>query len=246
MESSQRDLRRSHTLGLIQLVTQGYSAFILGTIGVGAFALALPELSGKPVAGRVSQLQDLTRARHHDPKLWLEVDVAFLIQRPDEASPQLRRTLPDVAPERTVECGFHYIFQRARSEKRPVLPPDKENVEGVAGVVIETDECQTQLRLIAADRRNVAVVDFAEVAFEVSLDLAGQRQILRNVRPFQVEPKARGPRLDVDLGVLGRTGVEGRVGSGIQPYARKRKVVAIGIAAVMDECRFDKTVRCQR
>src|SRR6202167_910543 len=110
MESSQRDLSRGHTLGFVKLVTQGHSAFVLGAIGVGPFALALPELSGKPVVARVSELQDLTRARHHDPKLRLEGDVVFLIQRPDEASPQLRRTLPDVAPERTVEGGFHDVF----------------------------------------------------------------------------------------------------------------------------------------
>ncbi len=80
---------------------------------------------------------------------------------------------------------------------------------------------------IAADRRNVAVVDFAEVAFEVPLDLAGQRKVLRHVRPFEVEPKARRPRLDVDLGIFGWAGVEGRVRPGSQPYTGKRKVIAI-------------------
>src|SRR5208282_1935890 len=95
-------------------------------------------------------------------------------------------------------------------------------------------------------RGDVAVVDFAEVAFEVALDLASQRQVLRHVRPFEVEPKARGPRLDVDLGILRGAGIEGRVGPGSQPYTGKRKVIAIRIAAVMHDRRLDETVRGKR
>ncbi len=113
-------------------------------------------------------------------------------------------------------------------------------------MVIQADICQTQLRFVAADRRYVAVVDFAEITFEVALDLAGQRQVLRHVRPFHVEPKARRPRLDVNLRILGGAGVEGRVRSSSQPYTGKREVIAIGVAAVMDDCRLDEAVRRER
>jgi hypothetical protein len=47
MESRKSDLRRSDTLGLVKLETQCHSGFPLGTVGVGALALALPELGGK-------------------------------------------------------------------------------------------------------------------------------------------------------------------------------------------------------
>ena len=73
-------------------------------------------------------------------------------------------------------------------------------------MVVQPHIGQTQSRLIVANRGNVRVVDFGEVAFEVALDLAGQRQVFRRVRPFQVEAKARGPRLDVELGILRRAG----------------------------------------
>jgi hypothetical protein len=82
MESSQRDLRRGHAGGFVELETQRHSGFILGTVGVGTFALALRELCGKPVARRVPELQDFTGARHHDPKLRLEPDIVLLAQEP--------------------------------------------------------------------------------------------------------------------------------------------------------------------
>src|ERR1700733_853365 len=169
-----------------------------------------------------------------------------LLQRLDEAAPQLWRTRPNVAPKCAVEGGFDDIHQCAGSEKRPVLSTYEEKVSVFAGVVIEADVCQTQLRFVVADRRNVAVVDFAEVALEVALDLAGKRQVLRNVRPFEVEPKARGPRLDVDFGILRRAGVEGRVRSRIQPYAGEWEVITIGVTAVVDDRSFDEAVRSKR
>src|SRR6202167_5552724 len=197
MKSGKSDLCRGHTLRLVELETQSRSGFPFGTVGVCALALAFPELGAEPVTGRIPELQDFTCARHHDPKLSLELDVVRLAQRLDEAAAQLWRTLVGVAPKCAIEGGFQDIDQRAGSEKRPVLSADEENVGGIAGVVIHADEGQTQLRFIAADRGNVAVVDLAEVAFEVALDLAGQRQVLRHVGPFEVEPKTRGARLDV-------------------------------------------------
>ncbi len=62
-------------MAVVELVTQSHSAFLLGTVGVGALAFALPELAGETAA--VPELQDLTCARHHDPKLRLEVDVVL-------------------------------------------------------------------------------------------------------------------------------------------------------------------------
>src|SRR5271154_1484813 len=170
--------------------------------------------------------------------------MVLLTQRLDESAPQLWRTAVSVAPKCAVERRFDDVHQCARSEKRPVLSTDEENVGMLAGMPIEPDEGQTQLRHIAADRGNVTVVDFAEVAFEVALDLAGQRDVLRNVRPFEIESKARGARLNVDLGILGRASAQNI--PGIQPYARKRKVIAIGTAAVMNERRLHEAVRRKR
>src|SRR5580700_12333608 len=172
--------------------------------------------------------------------------MVLIVQCLDEAAPQLWRTRVNVAPKCAVEGRFHYIHQCAGSEKRPVLSTYEEKVSVFAGVVIQADECQTQLRFVVADRRNVAVVDFAEVAFEVALNLAGKRQVLRNVRPFEVEPKARGPRLDMNFGILRRAGVEGRVRSRIQPYAGEWEVIAVGITAVVDDRSLDEAVRSKR
>ena len=87
MESSECDLRGSDAPGSINLITQGHSALVLRTVGVGALALALPELGAEPVIGRIPKLKDLTSARHHHPKLTLEVDMVLLFQRLDEAHP---------------------------------------------------------------------------------------------------------------------------------------------------------------
>src|ERR1700691_2313444 len=166
------------------------------------------------------------------------------MQRVDESAPQLWRTAVSVAPKCAVERRFHDVHQCAGSEKRPVLSADEEKVGTVAGMVIKANEGQAQLWHIAPDRGNVAVVDFAEVALEIAFDLAGQRQILRGIRPFEIEPKARGPRLDVELGILCWAGAQNI--PRIQPYSRKGEVVAIGVAAVMDWRRLDEAVRSER
>ena len=83
-------------------------------------------------------------------------------------------------PNSAIDRGFHDIHQRAGPEQRPVLPALEEDVGLLAGVVIHAHVGQTQLRHAASNRRNVAVVDFAEVAFKVAFDLAGQSQFLGN------------------------------------------------------------------
>src|SRR5271155_3804426 len=165
-------------------------------------------------------------------------------QRLDDAPAQLWRTSISVAPKCAIEGGFHYIHQRAGTEKRPVLTTEEEDVGRIAGVPIQADVGQTQLRLIVANRGNVAVVDFAEVAFEVALNLAGDRYVLRNVRPFKVDAKARGARLDVDLGILGWARAQNI--PGIQPYGWKREVIAVGVAAIVHNRSLDEAVRRKR
>src|SRR5580700_10406937 len=67
-----------------------------------------------------------------------------------------------------------------------------------------------------------------------------------SVRFFDISGHSRLSPKRVERGVQGWAGIKGRVRPGIQPYAGKWKVVAIGVAAVMDERRLDKAIRRER
>ena len=55
---------------------------------------------------------------------------------------------------------------------------------------------------IAANRGDVAVIHFAEVAFVVAFHPAGEGQLWGSVRPLEVGPDASGTRFEVEFGIV--------------------------------------------
>src|ERR1039457_6422955 len=86
------------------------------------------------------------------------------------ADHHLRGTFIDVAIVSAKECGFEEVGQSARSEERPVLSAFKIEVRVFAGGIIHAHVSQAQTEGIASQRRDVAVMRNAEVAFKVGFD----------------------------------------------------------------------------
>src|ERR1035441_6204652 len=122
-------------------------------------------------------------------------------------SGHLRGTITDVAIVSAKECGFEEVGQSARSEERPVLSAFKIEVRVFAGGIIHAHVGQAQTEGIASQRRDVAVMRNAEVAFKVGFDPARKSQLRGRIRPLKVCAKTRATRLDVEFGVFRRASV---------------------------------------
>jgi hypothetical protein len=117
----------------------------------------------------------------------------------------------------------------------------------LAGVVIQADEGQTQSAVDCCESRkrrrlstSVKLPSKSPSILPVSVsffDMSGHSKFI---------PKRVERALTWTSGSFGWAGVKSRVAPGIQPYAGKREVIAIGVAAVVDDRRLNKAVRRKR
>jgi len=183
VEPAPEDLSRSHAWCFVELPLQSQSGLVLGTIGVGALALALAKLifvasQAGSVAARgaiVAELIDFAAARHHDGNRRKQLErTAQLLCSPQR---KLRRPRINVAIESAEERGFEDVWQGGGSEERPILPAFEVDIRVFAGGVIHTHERQAHLQAGVANGRDVAVIHGAEHTFVVGFDAPGEGQL---------------------------------------------------------------------
>ena len=87
-------------------------------------------------------------------------------------------------------CILDHVRHRGRNKRRPVLAEECEGAHLVIETAIDSYPRQTNRRLAGTNRRDIAVVHAGKVTFEVKLDLAGERNLGRRIKPFEVCPQA--------------------------------------------------------
>src|SRR5439155_5282063 len=117
-----------------------------------------------------------------------------------------RHALVEIALREAKSRSLEQIHEGGRSEDGPILAELREPRQ-VAEFRVHPHPGKPQRWLAGAVGADIAVVDVGKVAFEVKFELAGEREVRSWVSPLEINSRAEGTILDVELGIAVRTSV---------------------------------------
>src|SRR5579862_1568245 len=204
LNPAENQLSRNYSRRLVQLPLQNQTCLYLGTSGICALLFSITKL--------IRNIRRIISIRGHDHcKFRLDENVARSSDLVSHAKPELRRTLVQRSKTQAEPSGLEQVRQGRRSEGRPVLSEHSENVGPIVESMIHASKGQPDRRHARPYRRNVPVQRSREVAFEIELQLPGDRGVAaRQVWPFEICAQAGEACLRVELRTPRRPRIEAR------------------------------------